>query len=298
LGAAGAVVYFYNTTDIFAEEATSAVQNLTESEPIETEQLPTLDAIAEERKRRRAEEAERAAIKAAYEENLRREQEQQRQQEGGEEETGAPGGGVAALQEEADQQGAFNPETGEINWDCPCLGGMADGPCGEEFKAAFSCFVFSTEEPKGMDCVEKFKYVSYLRTYGDLLIWDFRGMQNCFRQYPEIYGSELDADDEEEGAADMLASESANSQDDREGRQERAQVATEQVSQQHADAEKHYIGPATTKDTESDVEAKRQRSKAATEQVKRNHGQPPLSESDEAIPKQWHDASDANVEKK
>jgi hypothetical protein len=67
---------------------------------------------------------------------------------------------VEGLQAEADQQGAFNPETGEINWDCPCLGGMAHGPCGEEFKAAFSCFVYSTEEPKGMDCIDKFKYVS------------------------------------------------------------------------------------------------------------------------------------------
>lgn len=63
------------------------------------------------------------------------------------------------LEEEAGQQGAFNPETGEINWDCPCLGGMAHGPCGENFKAAFSCFVYSTEEPKGMDCIEKFQYV-------------------------------------------------------------------------------------------------------------------------------------------
>jgi mitochondrial intermembrane space import and assembly protein 40 len=62
------------------------------------------------------------------------------------------------LEEEADQQGAFNPETGEINWDCPCLGGMAHGPCGEEFKAAFSCFIYSTEEPKGMDCIDKFQY--------------------------------------------------------------------------------------------------------------------------------------------
>jgi mitochondrial intermembrane space import and assembly protein 40 len=61
------------------------------------------------------------------------------------------------LEEEAGAQGAFNPETGEINWDCPCLGGMAHGPCGEEFKAAFSCFVFSEEEPKGMDCIDKFK---------------------------------------------------------------------------------------------------------------------------------------------
>lgn len=63
------------------------------------------------------------------------------------------------LEEEAGQQAAFNPETGEINWDCPCLGGMAHGPCGEEFKAAFSCFVYSEEEPKGIDCIEKFQYV-------------------------------------------------------------------------------------------------------------------------------------------
>jgi intermembrane space import and assembly protein 40 len=67
--------------------------------------------------------------------------------------------GLEGLESQADQEGAFNPETGEINWDCPCLGGMAHGPCGEDFKAAFSCFVFSTEEPKGMDCIEKFKYV-------------------------------------------------------------------------------------------------------------------------------------------
>ena len=66
-------------------------------------------------------------------------------------------GGIEGLEAEADQQGAFNPETGEINWDCPCLGGMASGPCGDEFKAAFSCFVFSKEEPKGMDCIDNFK---------------------------------------------------------------------------------------------------------------------------------------------
>lgn len=66
-------------------------------------------------------------------------------------------GSPEALEQEAGQQGAFNPETGEINWDCPCLGGMASGPCGEDFKAAFSCFVYSTEEPKGMDCIEKFQ---------------------------------------------------------------------------------------------------------------------------------------------
>ena len=71
-------------------------------------------------------------------------------------------GSPEALEHEVNQQGAYNPETGEINWDCPCLGGMAHGPCGEEFKAAFSCFVYSNEEPKGMDCIDKFQYVMFL----------------------------------------------------------------------------------------------------------------------------------------
>ncbi|GAA5879636.1 hypothetical protein JCM1840_000595 [Sporobolomyces johnsonii] len=85
---------------------------------------------------------------------------------------------------DSSQATAFNPETGEINWDCPCLGGMADGPCGPEFKAAFSCFVYSEAEPKGVDCVEK-----------------FRGMQECFRRHPDIYGDDaedLEGDDAEE----------------------------------------------------------------------------------------------------
>jgi intermembrane space import and assembly protein 40 len=88
------------------------------------------------------------------------------------------------LEDEAAQQGAFNEETGEINWDCPCLGGMAHGPCGPEFREAFSCFVFSKEEPKGMDCIEKFK-----------------GMQGCFREHPDVYGAELDEDDDQEDLA-------------------------------------------------------------------------------------------------
>jgi intermembrane space import and assembly protein 40 len=87
-------------------------------------------------------------------------------------------GNPGELEEEAEQQGAFNEETGEINWDCPCLGGMAHGVCGEQFRAAFSCFVYSKEEPKGVECIENFK-----------------AMQNCFREHPEIYGSELEEDE-------------------------------------------------------------------------------------------------------
>jgi len=76
-------------------------------------------------------------------------------------ESGSPAevavGSPDELEEEAEQQGAFNEETGEINFDCPCLGGMAHGPCGPEFREAFSCFVYSKEEPKGVDCIDKFK---------------------------------------------------------------------------------------------------------------------------------------------
>lgn len=48
---------------------------------------------------------------------------------------------------------------------------MAHGPCGPEFREAFSCFIFSEDEPKGINCVEKFK-----------------AMQTCFREHPDVYG--------------------------------------------------------------------------------------------------------------
>lgn len=79
-----------------------------------------------------------------------------------------PEDGVAEGEE---GEGAFDPVTGQINWDCPCLGGMAHGPCGPQFREAFSCFIYSEQEPKGIDCVEKFK-----------------NMQDCFREHPDIYG--------------------------------------------------------------------------------------------------------------
>ncbi|KAL4402744.1 Oxidoreductase [Malassezia pachydermatis] len=94
-----------------------------------------------------------------------------------------------------DAQSAYDEKTGEINWDCPCLGGMAHGPCGEEFKQAFSCFVFSEAEPKGIDCVDKFKL-----------------MQDCFRQHPEVYADEIEADEAyaAEAAAEQAPSASSS----------------------------------------------------------------------------------------
>ena len=183
-GLAGAAVYYYNTSSVFAEEPhcryiTSRDECKLKAHkrsdavhaPLETsresETHLTVDSIAEQRRAQ------------ARNNNLPSPTQ-----------TSAPsavavadgptesGDGAAALEEEASEQGAFNEETGEINWECPCLGGMAHGPCGEQFRAAFSCFVFSKEEPKGVDCIEHFK-----------------NMQNCFRDHPDVYGAEIDDED-------------------------------------------------------------------------------------------------------
>jgi len=110
--------------------------------------------------------------------------------------TASPFTATAEGEEEESAGGAYNPVTGEINWDCPCLGGMAYGPCGTQFREAFSCFVYSEKEPKGIDCVEKFK-----------------AMQNCFREHPDVYGEDImDDDDDDEGVASPAADSPAGAQ--------------------------------------------------------------------------------------
>jgi hypothetical protein len=94
---------------------------------------------------------------------------------------------------------------------------MAHGPCGEDFKAAFSCFVFSKEEPKGMDCIDNFKK-----------------MQDCFREHPDVYAGEF-ADDEELGEGGEMAEGLAN---------ERAELAKEVQERRKAVREKQAQGDA------------------------------------------------------
>jgi len=177
-------------------------------------------------------------------------------------------GSPEGLEEEAGQEGAFNEETGEINWDCPCLGGMANGPCGEQFKAAFSCFVYSKDEPKGVDCIEHFKT-----------------MQNCFREHPEIYGAELE--DDEAPPPDALEGRSAP---------EAGEPATESAAapslanmdSPHGRGEKVSDHNDTAPEPEK-VAGKRERAAAATEQVKEDHSA--VSESESMVPKAWHDST-------
>ncbi|KAI1738615.1 hypothetical protein F4680DRAFT_424443 [Xylaria scruposa] len=204
-GLAVGAVYFYSTSAAFAEEP--KLSTIQPPPAFSDEDLPTVEAVVA-RKRQEAEaRAKKTAAAAAAESKIVPEPETaalaaQTSPEAPAKELEADGqvpsgtGGPEELEEEAAQQGAFNPETGEINWDCPCLGGMAHGPCGEEFKAAFSCFVYSTEEPKGMDCIDKFQH-----------------MQDCFRLHPEVYSDELAEDDEAEAAVDGAPSEGLSARD-------------------------------------------------------------------------------------
>lgn len=65
---------------------------------------------------------------------------------------------------------------------------MASGPCGQQFKDAFSCFHYSKEEVKGSECIDY-----------------FRGMQECMQKYPELYPQ----DDDNESAPSDTPSDAA-----------------------------------------------------------------------------------------
>lgn len=71
---------------------------------------------------------------------------------------------------------------------------MASGPCGTEFKEAFSCFHYSKEEVKGSECLEQ-----------------FRAMQECMQRYPELYPQEDDkAQQEQSSETDQTLKDSAS----------------------------------------------------------------------------------------
>ncbi|OJD26397.1 hypothetical protein ACJ73_02219 [Blastomyces percursus] len=196
---AAGVVYYYNTSTVFAEEPGFSFQppSFASKENEDDASLPTLDSITAAKRAKAIPKPGPTPSKAdttsppsssPVTSDLAATADIEIPSSEPEPRLLTPG----ELEEEAGSEGAFNPETGEINWDCPCLGGMAHGPCGEEFRAAFSCFVYSTEEPKGMDCIEKFE-----------------GMQNCFRQHPEIYPTEIDEEEVDAQLAEITAESSS-----------------------------------------------------------------------------------------
>ena len=139
---------------------------------------------------------------------------------------------------------------------------MAHGPCGEDFKAAFSCFVYSEAEPKGMDCIDKFQH-----------------MQDCFRKYPEIYGAELQDDDEEDGgepAAPVAGAEAAGAGDV-------LPEAVNETTQQEPLAE-------TARKAERQLPAETKETKETVHQLRKEDEE----EEHPGVPRAAVDATDAN----
>ena len=70
--------------------------------------------------------------------------------------------------------GAILPN-GEINFDCPCLGNMPNGPCGLLFRDSFTCWVKNKDDDKTFVEKCKDKFISW---------------EACTSQYKSIYHPE------------------------------------------------------------------------------------------------------------
>lgn len=69
--------------------------------------------------------------------------------------------------------------------ECPCIAHLRTGPCGLQFSDAFLCFLMSTAEEKGSDCVKQFV-----------------AFQECIKTNPDAFTKDvLDEDKEEEKPA-------------------------------------------------------------------------------------------------
>ncbi|KAL1954065.1 hypothetical protein VTO42DRAFT_1799 [Malbranchea cinnamomea] len=269
-GLAIGAVYYYNTSSVFAEEPQFALQPIS-SQANENAPLPTIESVSAAKK-------QKAAALAASRKPKSEPEPAQSPTSASDDDAAASSANAEVaptqsqsleltpgeLEEEADQQGAFDPETGEINWDCPCLGGMAHGPCGEEFKSAFSCFVYSTEEPKGMDCIDKFK-----------------AMQDCFRLHPDVYGSELDEEEVDQQLEEHIAAEGG--------------VASAAATETSASGSPVDVEAGHAALTTGDKQARESEPEQVRQEVEKE-----LHPGTKQAPEKWHDAThqDSEVESK
>ncbi|XP_074286815.1 mitochondrial intermembrane space import and assembly protein 40 homolog [Silene latifolia] len=63
--------------------------------------------------------------------------------------------------------------------ECPRIADLRKGPCGNQFSEAFLCFLKSSAEEKGSDCVNPFV-----------------ALQNCVKANPNAFPKDVDEDEE------------------------------------------------------------------------------------------------------
>lgn len=98
----------------------------------------------------------------------------------------------AKQSEQEEAQGAIR-EDGSINWECPCIQREVVGPCGVEFRTAFSAYV---EMKKEGDTKPSENFMAAIKEFN-----------SCSVKYPEYYFSggkdEEDEDDDLNGDDDV-----------------------------------------------------------------------------------------------
>ncbi|XP_062108007.1 mitochondrial intermembrane space import and assembly protein 40 homolog [Humulus lupulus] len=65
--------------------------------------------------------------------------------------------------------------------ECPCIADLRSGSCGDQFSEAFLCFLKSTAEEKGSDCVHPFV-----------------ALQKCIKANPDAFSKGILEEDEDE----------------------------------------------------------------------------------------------------
>ncbi|KAL3510166.1 hypothetical protein ACH5RR_029567 [Cinchona calisaya] len=70
-------------------------------------------------------------------------------------------------------------EKAEKALECPCIAHLRTGPCGFQFSDAFLCFLKSTAQEKGSDCVRPFV-----------------ALQNCIKANPDAFSKDILEDDD------------------------------------------------------------------------------------------------------
>jgi len=126
-------------------------------------------------------------------------------------------------------------ENGDINWDCPCLGGLGtEGPCVEEFRSAFSCWMFSDAEKEGGE-------------RGDNCVDNFFAMSSCMQQNEEFY--------DELNAKNKAAAEEAYAKYEEEELVKLAAIDDEMKALEESESETPAVLPAVMEsETETKVE--------------------------------------------
>jgi intermembrane space import and assembly protein 40 len=69
---------------------------------------------------------------------------------------------------------------------------MPHGPCGEQFRKAFSCFVYSEAEPKGQDCIDAFGEMQDCFRYPPYQHVDNRAHPDVYKPFDALEEDELD----------------------------------------------------------------------------------------------------------